>query len=82
MPAGQTSICAIKDENYGYLTIFREHCNQDSTGTVKLPLLAGKPISITDLVSNTSHKATVTANGEVDFEIADAPGFLFYRYSS
>ena len=82
MPAGQTSICAIKDENYGYLTISGEHCNQVSTGTVKLPLLAGKTLSITDLVSDTSHEATVRASGEVYFEIADAPGFLFYRYSS
>lgn len=72
--------CHVADERCGYLTIFRELCNAESTQSLALGWLAGMPIKLTDLLTGKSSELTTGDCGAVEFAIQEAPGFLFLRY--
>lgn len=66
--------------NSGYLTIFRELNNEEPTFEMKLEFLAGRSLSITNLMDKKQRVVTVGADGMVEFAIEQAPGYLFLSY--
>ncbi len=68
------------DRDDGRLLIFRELHNDQPEATLKLEGVAGRTLTITDLLSGRSRDVTASASGEVMFEIPEAPGFLFLSY--
>lgn len=72
--------CHCEDGTSGYLTIFRERCNAEPTQTLKLGWVAGQTLRITNLLSGKSREVKVGDDGNVEFDIPDAPGFLYCRY--
>ncbi|MGC1480784.1 MAG: hypothetical protein WA771_09795 [Chthoniobacterales bacterium] len=73
--------CVLPDQQAGYLTVFRQLENPESTQAIELKFVkAGSEITLTDLLSERSWTETVGENGQVDFEIDEAPGYQFLRY--
>ncbi|MCX7016348.1 MAG: hypothetical protein NTW86_27965, partial [Candidatus Sumerlaeota bacterium] len=66
----------------GYLTLFREIDNAETTRRVPLRFLDGKKIQVEDLVTKDNHAIEVDAAGKADFQMDKPASFRFYRYSS
>ncbi len=64
----------------GYLMVFRELGAAGSAKEIPLRFVRGKKIRLIDLRTGTERTVQVPADGRVRFEIAEAPGFGFYRY--
>jgi hypothetical protein len=74
--------CHLAHENRGYLTVFRERCNQEATAMLQLGWLAPGAIQVMDLVRGTTAEQPVGTDGAVGFRIDDAPGFRFLAYEA
>jgi len=74
--------CHLPEEHHGYLTIFRERCNPEREQSIKLGWLEEGAIEVTDLVWGETREKPVGADGSVCFDIENAPGFLFLKYSA
>jgi hypothetical protein len=68
--------------NRGYLLIFRELHNEQPRQEIALKFLAGKTIVLDDLQGGAARTARVPDNGLVAFEITQAPGYRFLKYST
>ena len=68
------------NSSIGFLTLFRQIENSEATKSIKLKFLAGQKIMITNLMSGEEGIKTVGKNGEVDFQIPKAAGYLFLKY--
>jgi hypothetical protein len=64
----------------GFVTILRQIENEESRKPINLNFLAGKQITLTDLVDGTEREPTVSKDGTVDFSIPNAGGFAFVQY--
>ncbi len=64
----------------GYITLFREIENQESSKTIQLHYLAGQTIELTDLINETTRTVKVDDMGNVEFEITQNPDFRFFKY--
>ncbi len=64
----------------GYITLFRELKNGESTKNIQLHYLAGKAIEITDLINESVRTVNVDNNGFVEFKISKTPHFKFLKY--
>lgn len=73
--------CHLAEENRGYLTLFRERCNEQTQRSIAMGWLPPGVIQITDLVEQRQWEAQVGADGAVSFEIDLAPGFRFLHYT-
>jgi hypothetical protein len=62
------------------VTILRQIENEESRKPINLNFLAGKQITLTDLVDGTEREPTVSKDGTVDFSIPNAGGFAFVQY--
>ena len=65
----------------GYLMVFRELHNPDAEHTVALHGVAGRSLTLTDLLTGEARQATATDAGGVTLRVPDAPGFLFVKYA-
>lgn len=68
------------DSGSGYLTLFRELSNDQSTAVIKLEFVANRSLAITDLMARTQRTVGVGTDGVVEFTCEMAPGYLFLRY--
>lgn len=69
------------DSNIGFITLFRQIENQESSKTIPLKFVGGKTLTLTDLMSGEKKTVKVPADGAVSFEIGEATGFRFYAYT-
>jgi hypothetical protein len=65
----------------GYLTLFRQLNNKHTQASIGLKFLAGKTIQISNLQTQASRTVKVPTDGKVNFAIANAPGYLFLKYT-
>ena len=72
--------CHLAKQNRGYLTIFRERCNEEPQAEIKLGWLQGADVELTDLVTGKEWTESVGTEGNVPFTMDHAPGFLFLSY--
>ncbi len=72
--------CVCADAQRGYLTVFREVNNSEQTHQIKLHIVSGKDIQLTDLISGEKRTCKTDADGTVDFELAQPAQFQFLRY--
>ena len=70
------------DLKQGYLLVFRELHNEQPRHEIALKFLAGKSITIEDLQSGTARTTRVPQSGLVEFEIEQAPGYRFLKYTA
>ena len=63
----------------GYLTIFRELKNKETTKTLHLKFIGNNKIKLTDLLTDKEEILQVK-NGDLSFSIAKSPEFKFYKY--
>ncbi|MCG8685268.1 MAG: hypothetical protein MI892_10360, partial [Desulfobacterales bacterium] len=65
----------------GYLTFFRELKNPDSNYTIALHFLKpGTKLEITNILTGDNHNVTLSEKSEIDIQIPQAPGYLFFKY--
>jgi hypothetical protein len=69
------------DEEFGYMTLFREIDNKESQKSVKLRFLKNKKITIEDLMNGKKKTLLVDENGVTEFEIDKPASFKFYKYT-
>ena len=74
--------CHRADESVGHLLVFRERLNKEPSRAIRLHRLAGRSLRITDCLSGEARKVRAADNGEVEFEIPQAAGFVFLRYET
>lgn len=67
-------------QDEGYLLMFRELHNLDSTKPIQLKFLAGKKIRISDLRHKTTKDVEVSSDGVVAFTIDNPADYSFLRY--
>lgn len=73
--------CRLPEENAGYLTVFRERCNPDSSHALKLGWATpGATIELTNLIDGAVGEIRVGDDGAVPFTIEDAPDFRLFKY--
>lgn len=68
------------DEKMGYITVFRELDESTGIANIKLHNIGSNKITLTNLLSGEESNTTVSQGGMIDFEIANAPGYLFFKY--
>jgi hypothetical protein len=78
--AGWTGFQCATEPNSGYLTIFRERCNDQPTHAMPLKVAAPGTIALTDLLSGQTTEQRIGDGRSIDLKIPDAPGFLFLKY--
>ncbi len=64
----------------GFVTILRQIENGESQKSINLHFLAGKQITLTDLVTGAKRELQVAEDGAISFSITDAGGFQFVAY--
>ena len=65
----------------GHLLLFRERHNTESKNSVKLKFLAGKTLTLTDILHDVAPRTVaVGADGSVEFEITQPADYRLYRY--
>ena len=64
----------------GYLTVFRERLNESSSGRFKLHFIDRKSLRVTNLLTKDVSDIPVGDDGSIEFQLAQAPGFLYLRY--
>ncbi len=69
------------DEEFGYLTLFREIDNKDKKKKIQLHFIKGKTLAIEDLMTGTKKKYRVDENGYVEFEMLSPASFKFFKYT-
>lgn len=74
--------CHLEGEGAGYLTVFREIENANERRAMRLNYLAGKAVTLTDLLSCASRVVEVGADGAVEFSIEKPADFRFLRYTA
>ena len=67
--------------NGGHLLLFRELHNQEPHRQIQLKFLAGKKISLADLVGGQQRTVRVPNRGNVEFEIQQPAGYRLYKYT-
>lgn len=72
--------CHNFENQSGYITIFRELNNNESSKQIKLKFLAEKNIKLVDLRQGSENRVSVPADGNITFEIAFSPDFKFFKY--
>ncbi len=72
--------CLLPDGESGYLTVFREIGNPETTATLALHRMANEKLVFTDLCSGEAWQTQTDAQGRVAFTIPTAPRFRFLRY--
>ena len=71
------------DTGNGYITIFRELKNQKTSSKIALRFLKpGTKLTITNLLTGVKNTEILNERSELNFEIQQAPGFLFLEYKS
>jgi hypothetical protein len=65
----------------GYLLIFRELHNEQPQRALPLKFLAGKAITLEDLLGGGRRQIRVPADGSIEFEIQRPADYRFYRYT-
>lgn len=66
----------------GHLLLFREMHNAQSKGTVQLKFLAGKTLSLTNLLTGEKSTVAVSAYGKAEFEISTPADYRLLRYEA
>jgi len=69
------------DEEFGYLTLFREIENKESEKRIQLKFIKDKKLLIENLMTGTKKKYEVDENGYVEFKMASPASFKFYKYT-
>ena len=69
------------DTKRNYLLLFRELHNTETQKSIKLKLLAGKIIKITNIETSEINVQKVPENGEVGFNIKEPGSYLFLQYA-
>jgi hypothetical protein len=69
------------DRTSDYVLLFRELHNGETRRGVRLMFLAGQDITLTDLETCEQRTVSVPANGIVEFEMPQAAGYRFLRYT-
>lgn len=65
----------------GYLTVFRELNNQEASSVIALHFLKpGTKLKITNIITGENSLKILNENSEINFQIPQAPGFLFLKY--
>lgn len=73
--------CMIPEKDHGYLTLFRQIDNAQTTRAIRMKFLKpGSRLKLTDLMTDTTRVVTAGPDSELAFTIAEAPGFSFLRY--
>ena len=67
-------------ENSGHLLVFRELHNEQKTAKLQLKFLAGKTLTITNLLTGEKSEAQVDGEGKVEFSIDKPADYRFLRY--
>ena len=67
-------------DHAGYLLVFRELDNSDTTVRLALHFALGRSVSLTDVIHGTTTEHTANADGRVAVTLEEAPGYGFYRY--
>ena len=65
----------------GHLMVFRELHNAEPSQAVKLRLLAGRTVALTDLLTRKTATQVVSPAGTIDLALPRAPDFGFFRYT-
>jgi len=66
----------------GYLLIFRELNNTQSSATIALNYVAGKTLRLTDLITGKTFEAAADKQGRVNFTMEKPGDYRFYRYET
>jgi hypothetical protein len=64
----------------GYLLLFRQIRNKDSSKSIPLHFMADKHLSLTDLRTGKRKEVVSDHDGRIDFDIQKSADFLFLRY--
>ncbi|MDN5215246.1 hypothetical protein QQ020_24420 [Fulvivirgaceae bacterium BMA12] len=64
----------------GYLTIFREINNEETTQSLKLYFLKTASVKLTNLMTGEVEEKSIDESGNIVFEIAKTADFRFYKY--
>jgi len=64
----------------GYLTLFRELNNNLTTAEIELDFIAGRSLTITNLMNGEKRTVTAGPDGAIGFTCEQAPGYLFLQY--
>ncbi len=64
----------------GFITLFRQIGNHHVNQNIALDFVAGKTLTITNLLTHGIRIVHVPASGMVNFSIPNAPGFLYLSY--
>ncbi len=64
----------------GYLTIFREINNEETTQSIKLYFLKSVTVQLTNLMTGEAEEKRIDENGNMTFEIEKPVDFRFYKY--
>ena len=70
------------DEEFGYLSLFREIDNKDKKKRIQLHFIKGKTLAIEDLMTGTKKTYSVDENGYVEFEMLSPASFKFFKYTT
>ena len=73
--------CIRPDANFGYLMVFRELHNTEPSKAVKVRMLAGKILEVTDVQTGETVSKIVSPAGTIDLSLRKAPDFGFFRYN-
>ncbi len=68
------------ESHQGYVILLRQLHNSSTKRRISLKFLRGKKIALTDLQTREHRTVDVPESGEVEFQIAPAPGYLFLKY--
>jgi hypothetical protein len=68
------------DEEFGYMTLFREIDNKDKKKKIQLHFIKGKTLAIEDLITGKKKNYQVDDEGFVEFSMEDPASFKFYKY--
>ncbi len=74
--------CYVHGSGVGYLTLFRELHNEESSRAVRLHFLSGKTLTLQDLCSGETQRVPVAPDGHARFQIPRPAGFRFYCYET
>jgi hypothetical protein len=68
------------EKKLGYLTLFREINNKETSKTVQLLFLGQKQLKITDLMTGKTFRINTNKEGKATFEIPKSGDFRMYKY--
>lgn len=86
LPANESwsgfQMVSTKTAGTGHLLLFRELHNPQPKGSVQLKFLAGKTLSLTNLLTGEKSTVAVSADGKAEFEISTPADYRLLRYEA